>query len=732
MNDEEKIAQELKNLYNSWDDDCLNEGLESLPYYSNLRPEKCRYSSEEIIAEGGMKTISKMFDPKVGRNVAMASLHADAPKELYEPFLREAYLTSQLDHPNIITIFDIFLDEYLRPRFTMELKTGQTFKEIIAKAHQDKYPSSNEQNQLLDIFLKICDAMNYAHDKGVVHLDLKPENVQVGQHGEVIVCDWGIGKVLSDSDSHDHDFDNLLLNPDLINNMTMQGKIKGTPGYMAPEQAEEKEKSQQTDIYALGAILYTIVTGKMPVEGRTLDDVLKNTVDGNIIQPEEFVHSKSPALCSIARKALSLKPEDRFKSVSQMQEDVRKVITGFSPSTEEFGFIKELKLLYLRNKLVSNICLIFIVVLSLAISLSVDLLQISENKALKAKEKLQEEVALKIKIGKDAAPGHAKKVLEFLSTGQYALALKHAKTAVELDDSNRQSHNMLGLLYFIHGQYSEALQSFQEPEDLVFISLQKLSALYMKNDYDPKEEEKYVKGLLSVCNLVSSDERTTALLLHWLQHENKKFRQYALELFRIPLVHTEYVLKYTASLTDQELKRTLLNKIIGFLYYHRHWPKRRASVELAISLTKNEKLKQWMASILPDNLAMGQNVKVTGTSVSGPESAIDGDNRTSSCWSTSSRHGSIEVDIAKVEKISEIRILFKQDFKKSFLYQYIIEISTDGKNFTKLIDNSKTTERRASWVHHFKPTPARFVRVSVESEFGVHIVELTVLKPKIK
>jgi len=378
--DESAIINELMPLYDADFSEAQKNSPELMPLFSELKPEATRYCDEELIARGGMKDVSKVFDPKTGRHVAIAKLHVNSPEELYEPFLREARLTALLDHPNIITIHDIGLDEHSIPFFTMELKTGQTLAELVRENMKDetgsmknnqmtntssfilhtsylKEKSLHNQESLhrfLEIFLKVCDAVSYAHSQNIIHLDLKPDNIQVGTFGEVIVCDWGVGKVIGDNDYDGGEFDRLLINKDLLNNMTLSGEIKGTPGFMALEQIQlDGEKTKASDIYALGAILYTLLTRKSTVRGDT-QAMLDKTLAGDIRPAAEAFPELHipPSLSAVAMKALALNPEDRYKSVHAMRNDIHNFLTGFATSAENAGIIKELKLFYLRNRTV--------------------------------------------------------------------------------------------------------------------------------------------------------------------------------------------------------------------------------------------------------------------------------------------------------------------------------------------------------------------------------------------
>lgn len=227
-----------KYLYNDIYDEVFTnlycqETSSETPLCDSLKTQTEQYANMEKIASGGMKVIYKAFDKKINRNVAYAALHKDCPLELYDPFIREARLTALLEHPNIINVYDIGLNDEDIPFFTMELKVGENLARIIRKESMEGKAQSYEMRPLLEAFLKICDAIAYAHSKKVVHLDLKPDNIQMGGFGEVIVCDWGLGKIIGDKEI---EYDHLLFNPDLLNNVTLTGTITGTPGYMAPEQ----------------------------------------------------------------------------------------------------------------------------------------------------------------------------------------------------------------------------------------------------------------------------------------------------------------------------------------------------------------------------------------------------------------------------------------------------------------------------------------------------------------
>ena len=324
-----------------------------------------RYKDHELLASGGMKDVYKVYDSQNRRHFAMAKLRSDVPDEQCEDFFKEAYLTASLEHPNIISLYDIGVDDKGVPFFTMELKVGDTIGEIIKQRFEGnpKYLKEYPLHKLLDIFIKVCDAVSYAHSVDILHLDLKPDNIQVGKFGEVQVCDWGLGSNIDDAN--------------IVNDERM---IKGTPGFMSPEQIlHELGKDFTTDIYALGALLYTILVDQSHIEGG-VNTVIQKTVEGGFISPlEKFPNREIPkSLDAVVRKAMSLQKEDRYVSVEALQKEVEQYLSGHSTMAENAGFVKELSLFYKRNK---QICLLALFsLLVIVIGSSVFVMKIQKSK----------------------------------------------------------------------------------------------------------------------------------------------------------------------------------------------------------------------------------------------------------------------------------------------------------------------------------------------------------------
>ncbi len=303
---------------------------EICPLFHTLKRVEVRYSPGEIIGQGGMKEVLRVYDEQTERHVALARPKQGTPIGRFDAFLREAHITARLEHPNIIKLFDMGIDDHERPFFTMEFKHGHSLRSILSDMRKGKLVEDYPKEKRLSVFLRVCEAIAYAHSRHVLHLDLKPENIQVGTFGEVQVCDWGMGEIQrGDSEQHHSE---ALLDPDLYGNQ-LEPAVKGTPGYMAPELSDPRAtKSQQTDIYSLGCLLYELSTLRAP-------------------SSMEKSPPKSPAIAAIVSKACAKEPGDRYESAEAMGEEVARHLSGFSTHVEKAGLIRELRLFYRRNRI---------------------------------------------------------------------------------------------------------------------------------------------------------------------------------------------------------------------------------------------------------------------------------------------------------------------------------------------------------------------------------------------
>ncbi len=295
-----------------------------------------QYQILELIGKGGMGEVFLAFDTICGRCIALKRIRPDLieHKQLRNRFAREALITSKLTHPSIIPIYSIQQDEGLA-YYTMPYIKGQTLKQLLATANkQDKKGLKPEHissiPSLIRIFLSVCQAVAYAHSKGIIHRDIKPHNVIVGQFGEVIILDWGLAKVVGEPTSDDEN--DIEYYSDSFEELTRVGKVVGTVAYMAPERAANEPTSFQTDVYSLGVILYQILTLRHPFKRTTLAEFRKQK-DAEILQdPAEVAPYRDvpPVLSRIVMRCLSKSTEERYSSVQMLLHDLEGYVEGRS------------------------------------------------------------------------------------------------------------------------------------------------------------------------------------------------------------------------------------------------------------------------------------------------------------------------------------------------------------------------------------------------------------------
>lgn len=322
--------------------------------------EETKYIVDKQIGLGGMGVVLETVDQDIRRKVAMKVMLPTQKNNiiLIKRFLEEAQITGQLEHPNIVPIYEIGIDDNSKAYFTMKLVRGETLESVINKiANNDRaYLKKYTLGALVQMFMKVCDGISYAHHKGVLHRDLKPDNIMLGDFGEVMVMDWGISKVLGREDIYPEDSP-LSFRVKDSDFRTIDGQILGTPSYMSPEQArgEVSELDERMDIFSLGAILYNILTYHPPYEGTSSQEKLSKAQTHDVIPPDiRAPKNNIPVeLSAICMKAMAFDKKDRYSKVSDLKNDLQLYLDGKSVSAKRDNIFIRSKKWIQRNKVLS-------------------------------------------------------------------------------------------------------------------------------------------------------------------------------------------------------------------------------------------------------------------------------------------------------------------------------------------------------------------------------------------
>jgi hypothetical protein len=295
--------------------------------------EPTRYHDRGRIGLGGMGSVHRSYDEVLQRQVAVKNLQQQlaGSDAITRRFLQEVVITAQLDHPNIVPVYDVGFQDDGTAFFVMKLVRGENLAAGL-RVFQTRAMTHRELEQYLRIFLKVCEAVAFAHSRGVIHRDLKPSNIMVGPHGEVYVMDWGIALVRTPAGKAPAADPSQSLWNDPRDAGQEEGMVIGTAAYMAPEQARGviDDIDERSDIFALGGILYHILTNRPPYPGpeRAMQILMAGL--GEVLPPAEVVTDRRlpPKLCHIAMKAMARQRENRYQSVGALMEDIEAFLRG--------------------------------------------------------------------------------------------------------------------------------------------------------------------------------------------------------------------------------------------------------------------------------------------------------------------------------------------------------------------------------------------------------------------
>ncbi|MEM7308016.1 MAG: SUMF1/EgtB/PvdO family nonheme iron enzyme [Planctomycetota bacterium] len=368
-----EIADELRALYARWRDlvapaDAFlrqeaGDSARAEELIESVRgPESGeRYDDRGVVGRGGMGEVRAAYDRKLRRTLAIKTLldtaGAEGSRGLAR-FLDEARISAQLEHPGIVPVHELGLDSNGRVYFSMPLIRGRDLGEIYALSRDGDADWTRER--ILSALQRVCDAVSFAHSRGVLHRDLKPANVMVGPFGETYVMDWGLAKVLRDdqepagaptleTERGRREGDSSLL--------TIAGAVVGTPSYLAPEQASGAPVDERADVYSLGAMLYELLAGQKPyaasIQGAEAGQalgLLSALAKGPPAPPSSLADDVPAELEAICERAMAHDPDGRYPSVAALGHDLRAYLEGRVVAAHRTGAVVELRKWVARNR----------------------------------------------------------------------------------------------------------------------------------------------------------------------------------------------------------------------------------------------------------------------------------------------------------------------------------------------------------------------------------------------
>lgn len=292
------------------------------------------YGRLKLHATGGLGAVYAAEDLRLHRQVALKFLRQKLLSDRMSRgmFEMEAEITSRLEHPGIVPVYGLGETHDGRTFYAMRFIQGRTLDAAITSYHTQAAehgidPHDRAFRSLLTHYVALCKTIAYAHTRGIIHRDIKPANVMLGRYGETLVVDWGLAMSIGRTESFKH-HDEVTLKPSGSSRIHSSTGIVGTPAFMSPEQLSGSTSLQPaTDIYSLGATLYKLLTGRIPVDGATLSEVQQRVIRGTYARPTALIRTLPKPLEAICLKAMAVEPGDRYVTALELADDVERYMS---------------------------------------------------------------------------------------------------------------------------------------------------------------------------------------------------------------------------------------------------------------------------------------------------------------------------------------------------------------------------------------------------------------------
>lgn len=303
-----------------------------------LLESRIEFTELELHETGGLGIVCKAVDKNLNRTVAIKLIRDKGAADTIaaQQFAVEAEITSRLDHPGVVPVFVAGTSVEGKPFYVMRFIEGNDLAEVVDQFYQQANPTFDGLafREMLQQFVSVCKTIAYAHNRGIIHRDIKPQNIRVGRFGETVVLDWGLATVIARSDQfRDSGESTLILSSG--NSQSSSSSGAGTPAYMSPEQLSGLAATPASDIYSLGATLYKIITGHSVVDDLPGPNTRESLIEGRWKKPRERQPSLPKSLAAICEKCLAHRPNDRYPTAMSLAEDIERFLANLAVSCYE-------------------------------------------------------------------------------------------------------------------------------------------------------------------------------------------------------------------------------------------------------------------------------------------------------------------------------------------------------------------------------------------------------------
>ena len=457
---------------NTWSDSVGDDDADSAAPVPHIRDIQLL----DTLGKGGFGAVYRAIDERLGRTVALKTLHRIRDDEDRRRFLGEAVITGNLQHPHIVPVHGFGTDSGGDDYYTMPIVRGRTLADILdAVARKDPEVAAFTPARLMAVVVAVAEAVAYAHSRGVIHRDLKPQNIMIGSFGEVFVLDWGLAKVLGSGEGRggrtedSREDDGAAQAPITIDTVyTLDGTVAGTPGYMAPEQAlgESEKICCATDVFALGVICFQCLTGERPLShGEILVHSKEPVPDRKLLRGRRLPRALAAIIC----RALQSNPENRYPTAAELVGDLRAWLEDRPPSVLPDGPVRGC-LRWLRHHPGPSAALITALIITVFagyLFMGLHSHQQQERAAL-AEQLAEQERAHRLESERRALayssylPGLDLLARAATNRSFVMRAEEIFRAALAIDDSLPEIHHALARVLRLDGRLDEAVASYQE------------------------------------------------------------------------------------------------------------------------------------------------------------------------------------------------------------------------------------------------------------------------------